>query len=281
MATLTGFAQVEDGAACHHLAAVRQEDGQQVFQVTQTRLAIDQRHHVHAESVLQLGLFVEVVQHHFGHRTTLQLNHQAHAGFVRLVLDVADVFNLLFVDQLGHALLQRLFVHLVGQFVDDDGLALAAVDVFKVALGTHDHTATACAVALFHAADAVNNAGGGEIRRWHDIHQVVDGRVGVAQQVQTGIHHFIEVVRRNVGRHADRNTSRAIDQQIGKFGRHDQRFFFAAVVVGAEIDGFLVQVVQQFVGDFGQADFGVTHGGGVVAVDRAEVTLAVYQHVAQ
>jgi len=84
------------------------------------------------------------------------------------------------VHQLGHALLQRLFVHLVGQFVDDDGLALAAVDVFKVAFGTHDHTATACAVTLFHATDAVNDAGSREVRRWHDIHQVVDGRVGVA-----------------------------------------------------------------------------------------------------
>jgi hypothetical protein len=35
------------------------------------------------------------------------------------------------------------------------------------------------------------------------------------------------------------------------------------------------------VGDLGQADFGVAHGRGVVAVDRAEVALAVDQHVAQ
>jgi hypothetical protein len=56
--------------------------------------------------------------------------------------------------------------------------------------------------------------------------------------------------------------------------------FFAAVVVGAEIDGFLVDVGQHLVGDLRQADFGVTHGGGVVAVHRAEVALAVHQHVA-
>ena len=240
MATLTGFAQVEDGAACHHLAAVRQEDGQQVFQVAQTRLAVDQRHHVHAEGVLQLGLFVEVIQHHLGHRAALQLNHQTHAGFVRLVLDMADIFDFLFMDQLGHALLQRLFVHLVGQFVDDDGLALATVNVFKVAFGTHHHTAATGAVTLFHSADAVNDAGCREVGRGNDVHQVVDGRVGVAQQVQTGVDHFVEVVWRDVGRHTHSNTGRAIDQQIGKFGRHDQRFFFAAVVVGAEIDGFFV-----------------------------------------
>ena len=34
-------------------------------------------------------------------------------------------------------------------------------------------------------------------------------------------------------------------------------------------------------GDFGQADFGVTHGGSVVTIDRPEVALAIDQHVAQ
>jgi len=48
-----------------------------------------------------------------------------------------------------------------------------------------------------------------------------------------------------------------------------------------EVDRFLVDVAQHLVGDLGQADFGVAHGRGVVAVDRAEVALAVDQHVAQ
>ena len=71
-----------------------------------------------------------------------------------------------------------------------------------------------------------------------------------------------------------------LTSRLGSAGQH-QRFLFAAVVVGAEIDGFLVDVGQHFVGNLGQADFGVTHGGGVVAVHRTEVALAVHQHVAQ
>ena len=55
---------------------------------------------------------------------------------------------------------------------------------------------------------------------------------------------------------------------------------FGAVVVGAEVYGFFVDVGQQFVGDARHADFGITHGCGVVAVYRAEVALAVYQHIA-
>ena len=281
MAALAGLAQIEDGAPCHHLATVRQENGQQVFQVAQTRLTINQRHHVHSEGVLQLGLFIEIVQHYFGHRATFQFNDQAHTGFVRLVLNVADVFDLLFVNQLGHALLQGLFVHLVGQFVNDDGLALAFVDVLEVAFGPHDHAAASSAIAFFHPADAIDDAGSGEVRGRHDVHQVVDRGVGVTQQVQTRVHHLVQVVRGNVGRHAHGDTGRAIDQQIGEFGRHDQRFFFASIVVGTEINGFFVQIVEQFVRDFGQTDLGVAHGGGVVTVNRTKVTLPIHQHVAQ
>jgi hypothetical protein len=97
--------------------------------------------------------------------------------------------------------------------------------------------------------------------------------------VQAG-HHLVEVVRRDVGGHAHRDAGRAVDQQVGQARGQHQRLFLAAVV-GPEIDGFLVDVGQHFVGDLGQADFGVAHGRGVVAVHRAEVALAVDQHVAQ
>ena len=52
------------------------------------------------------------------------------------------------------------------------------------------------------------------------------------------------------------------------------------VVVRDEIDGFLVDVGQQLARDARHAHFGVTHGGRRVAVDRAEVALAVDQQVA-
>ena len=114
VAALARLAQIEHGAPSHHLAAVLQEHFQQIFQVAQLGLAVDQRNHVHAKAVLQLRLFVQVVQHHLWHFAALQLNDQAHAGFIGFVLDVADAFDFLFVHQLGHALLQGLLVDLVG-----------------------------------------------------------------------------------------------------------------------------------------------------------------------
>ena len=228
---------------------------------------------------MQLGLFVQVVENHLGHRAALEFDHQAHARFVRLVLNMADVFDFLFVHQLGHAFLQGLFVHLIGQLIDDDGLSLAAVYVFEMAFGPHDHAAATGAVTFLHATDAVNNAGGGEVGCRHDVYQFVYRCLGVAQQVQTSVHHLIEVVRRNVGGHAHRNTGRAIHQQIGKLGWHDQRFSFATVVVGTKVNRFFVQVGKQFMRNFGQPNFRVTHGRGVVAIHRTEVTLSIHQHM--
>ena len=184
------------------------------LQVAQPRLAVDQRHHVDAEGVLQLRLLVQVVQHHLGHFAALELDHHAHAGLVALVLDVADALDLLLVDELGDALEQRLLVHLVRDLVDDDRLALAAVDVLEVALGAHHHLAAPGAVALAHAGQAVDDAGGREVGRRDDLHQLVDRRRRVLQQVQAGVDDLVEVVRRDVGGHADRDAGRAVDQQV-------------------------------------------------------------------
>ena len=83
---------------------------------------------------------------------------------------MADALDFFLVNQLGHALLQRLFVHLVGQLIDDDGLALAFVDVLEMAFGAHHDPAAPGAVAVFDAVDAVNDAAGGKVRRRDDFH---------------------------------------------------------------------------------------------------------------
>ncbi len=59
------------------------------------------------------------------------------------------------------------------------------------------------------------------------------------------------------------------------------RLALLAVVVGDEIDRLLVDVGQQLGRRSCQAALGVAHGRRVVAVDRAEVALAVDQRVAQ
>ena len=281
MAAVARLLQLEDGAAGDDLAAVLEEAHQHLLEVEQARLAVDQRHHVHAEAVLQLGVLEQLVEHHLGHLAALELDDQAHAGFVGLVADLADALDLLLVDQLGHALLQGALVDLVGQLVDDDGLAVGLADRLEVGARAHDHAAAAGAVALAHAGEAVDQAGGREVRRLHDVDQRLDVGVGLGEQLQAGIDDLAQVVRRDVGRHAHCDAGRAVDQQVGDARGQDQRLLLRAVVVRPEVHRLLVDVGEQLVADARHADLGVPHRRGVVAVDRAEVALAIDQHVAQ
>ena len=155
---------------------------------------------------------------------------------------MADALDFLFVDQFGHALLERLFIHLVGKLIDNDGLSLALVDILEMAFGAHNDTAASRTVAVLHAIDAVNDSASGKVWRRNDFHQFINGRFRMFQQMQAGIDHFIQVVRGDVGCHAHGDPAGAVDQQVGQAGRHDQRFLFAAIVIWAEINRFLVQI---------------------------------------
>ena len=87
-------------------------------------------------------------------------------------------------------------------------------------------------------------------------------------------------MRRDIGRHADRNAAGAVDQQIGKARRQHHRLAFGIIVVGLKVDGVLVEVLDQRTGDAFEAYFGVAHGRRRIAVDRAEVPLPVDQRQA-
>ena len=68
--------------------------------------------------------------------------------------------------------------------------------------------------------------------------------------------------------------------RLGKLAGKHRRLLLAAVVVGAEVDGVLVDAVEQLRRDLGQPRLGVAVGGGVIAVDIAEIALAVDQRIA-
>ena len=127
---------------------------------------------------------------------------------------------------------------------------------------------------------AENDAAGREIRPRHDADQIVDREPGIVDQRHAGVDHFAEIVRRDVGRHADRDAARAVDQQIGKARRQDHRLVLVAVVVLLEVDGVFVDVLEQRHRRLGQAAFGVAHRRGRIAVDRAEIALPVDQRQA-
>ena len=113
------------------------------------------------------------------------------------------------------------------------------------------------------------------------LHRSLLVRLGFVDHRHQRLDDLGEVVRRDVGRHADGDAGAAVDQQLRDGGRQDDRLAQRGVVVVAEVDGLVADVAQQLFGDRRQAGFGVAHGGRAVAVERAEVAFAVHQRVAQ
>ena len=238
----------------------------------------------HAEGLLHAGVLVELVEDDFVLGAALELDDDAHAVAVGLVADVGDVVDDLFVDELGDALDEVGLVDLVGDLGDDDGLA-AAGDLLEAALGAHHEAAAAGGVGLAEVAAAVEEAAGGEVGALDVLEADVEVGAGVGlllvEQGDGGVEDLGEVVRRDVGRHADGDAGAAVDDEVGDARGEDGGLGGGLVVVGDEVDGVGVDVGEHFAGEAGHAGLGVTHGGGWVAVDGAEVALAVDEGVAQ
>ena len=88
-------------------------------------------------------------------------------------------------------------------------------------------------------------------------------------------------MRRDVGRHADRDAGRAVYQQVGEAGREHDRLLTLLVKVRLEIDCVLLDVRQHVVCQSGHAGLGVTICCRRVAVHRTEVAVAVDQRIVQ
>ena len=62
-----------------------------------------------------------------------------------------------------------------------------------------------------------------EVGTLDELHQLVGRRLRVVDQVDGGVDHLAEVVRRDVGGHADGDALAAVDQQVGEPRRQHRR----------------------------------------------------------
>jgi hypothetical protein len=113
------------------------------------------------------------------------------------------------------------------------------------------------------------------------LHQSRQVNLGVLDVRLDGADRLAQVVRRDVRRHPDRDPRRAVDEQVRKARRQDQRLGLRLVVVGPEVDGVGVDVAQHLGRQARKPGLRVAHRRRRVVVDRAEVALAVDERVAQ
>ena len=148
-------------------------------------------------------------------------------------------------------------------------------------LGAHRDGAAAGVVGLSDAVGAHDDGARGEVGAGHDAHELVSRGIGVVDEHAGGVDGLAEVVRRDVGGHAHGDAVAAVDEEVGEARRQDARLGERLIVVGLPVDRVLLQVTQELHGGLGQAALGVAHGRRGVAVDVAEVAVAVDQRRAQ
>ncbi len=118
MGALIGLAQPVAGAPDDDIELVLDVVPDHLVQAQGARHPVDDGQHVGTETGLQLGVLVEVVQHHLGDGIALELHHdsQTHA-ITGLVLDIGDTGQLRVADLLGDRGDEVVVVDLVGSSV--------------------------------------------------------------------------------------------------------------------------------------------------------------------
>ena len=281
---LFGLAQQEARTADDDLDLVVDPVPDELVEAQRTRHALDQGQHVRAERLLQLRVLVQVVEDDLGDRVALEHDDEALARTAGgLVAYVGDPGDLPFLDLLRDLQSEVVRVDLVGEFADDQ--ARTALDLLDLDHGAHGDQAAARTVGVLDAPAADDQAVGREVGALDPLDQRVEellvGGLVVLQVPRDAGGDLAQVVRRDVGRHADRDAGRAVHQQVGEPAREYVGLLGAAVVVGREVDGLLLDVAQHLHGQRRHAALGVPHGGGRVVARRAEVAVAVDQRVAQ
>ena len=168
-----------------------------------------ERQHVEAEAALQRRVLVELVEHDVRRGRALQFDHDARPAAARLVVEAGDARNRLLLVGRGDRLDDARGRHLEGHLGDDDlELALLFDDL---GLAAHCDAAATRLVRLANGLATHQEPAGREVGTLHDVAQrVVDG-VGIVvfvfDQIRDRVADLADVVRRNVGRHADRNST--------------------------------------------------------------------------
>ena len=235
---------------------------------------------VHHEAGLQHRVLEQVGHHHLLVGVLLQLEKDPDV-VGRDVLDVEERRQLAAGGDLADLLDERRLVDGVGDAGDVDDLRGLRRRAFLPRAAQANRAGSGLVDLLQLLGGIEDLAAGRKVRRLDVAAQLHRGQVGVVEQLDERRAHLAEVVRRDVGRHADGDAGGAVDEQVGNPRRQHHRLGARAVVVRPERHRRLVDLAQHLVAEARETALGVAHRRGGIAVERAEVAGAVDQRVAQ
>ena len=281
MGALLCLAEIVTGAALQNLFLEVQILVNDLAQGQNTglRLVIDQRQHIDREGSLHLGHREQTVEHDLRIGIALELDDDAHTGAVGLIADVRNAFQTLVLYQICHMLDQHTLIDLIRDLGNDDAGTVVAV-LFKFGAGANRQTALTGRICGADACAAHDDALGREIGAVDMFHEVDELGLGIVNDTNAGVDDLAQVVRWDIGRHTDRDTRRAVDQQVRETGGQHTGLEAALIEVGIPVYGFLIDVAQHLGRHLVQACLGVTVSSRRVAIDRTEVAVTVNQRIA-
>jgi hypothetical protein len=240
---LLGSAELVLRPAGHDVDLVVDVVADELGEVQHARHVVDEREHDDAEVLLQLRVLVELVEHDLRVRAPLEVDDQAHALAVGLVLQVRDVLQPPRADELGDLLREPRLVDLVRQLRHDHALAPLA-GLLDARDGADLDGAAPGQVRVLDALLAEDVGARGEVRALDELHQVLRRRIRVVEEVHGRVDDLAEVVRRDVRRHPDGDAVATVDQQIREPAGEHERLLLVPVVVRDEVDRFRVDVAE-------------------------------------
>ena len=266
--------QSELSSADDDLEAMLDVGPAQVVEPERGGHAVDKHHIVDAERLLERGEAIQLLEHRLrvDGRLHIDLDHEAvHVGQVS---NAFDTDKLAAVGELLNLADHPLRTHEVGQFGDDDRLAIPG-GLLHVRFCPDAERAAA---RLIGVAQAVvdDDAARRKVGAGQHGHEVVDRRLGptLGHDDLDRIGDLAQVVRGHVGGHADRNAAGAVDENVGQRRRQHDRLIALTVVGGAEIDRVLVEFADHVHRRLGQPALGVTRSSGRI-VERTEIALRI------
>ena len=234
----------------------------------------------HRNGILELRIGEQLVENDLRVGIAADIDHKLHAFTRGLVLNVRDAVDTLVLDQICHGLDQTSLVYHVRDFRNND-LALAVRQIYNLGLCADLDLAAAGRIGGADAAAAHDNAAGREVRALDELADLVHLRLGMVDDIAGAVDDLREVMRRDVGRHADRDTGRAVHQQVGEAGGQYDRLLALLIEIRLEIDRVFLDIRQHVVCQLGHAGLGVTVSCRRVAVHGTEVAVTVDQRIVQ
>ena len=185
--------------------------------------------------------------------------------------------------QVGNLFNQLCLVDHVRKFRYHD-LGLAVWKGFNIGHSADPDLSPARAVCFLRPPGSQDHAAGGKIRRLDDLHHFFNIGIPIFQNpviydLYHSVHHFPQVVGRDVGGHSYGDARSTVNQQVGIAGGQDNRFFFRFIEVWLEVHRIFIDIRQHLHGNFGEAGFRITHGRRAVPVFGTEVSVAVHQRI--